>query len=1482
MHRLYKFLLLVAYLIVTNPHPVFSQNQLTNQGTDFWVGYGPNLDMSKNFGFLAPNITNLVIYVCNMQNKAAQVTIELDSSAAIRSQWWRQTLVVPANSMATTACMPKGPNFGANFGGTYCGTTVPNGKNYDARLIDAPLPAGTGGEGIFRKKGIHITSNIPVSVYAYTGAGVGSSFILPTANWGYAYTTLQSQQTATTGTSSYFYVIAKENNTVVKITPSQKSSLGKAAHQPYYVTLHKGWIYQCRGAQIISTTSAESGVQLTGSKIEAAPNRFGICYPIGVFAGSEGTQGETDFVGGNNGGCDYFQCYPESSWGKTFFTVPLSNTNLYTTINPTSLITPQNITKKYIYKIAVKDSTTLVKLNGVLLTGLKLGTFYEYESSTADYIEADKPIMVAQYLVITGIYLGYVKVHGFCMIYLTPMEQALHAAKFFRTSEDDGYQNPEIWVNYVTLIVKTGALATLRIDGGFPPYFNGSANHCYSYPHPQNPNYTVVVKGWLAAKTQCTINCDSGFVGITYGIGQLGYAYSIGGNFNNQLAKPLLHNVQDTTHTATTHPFAFANAPAKLRVQTPFKVTRINWQFSKITNKNMVDIVRLSDSAINKDTMLVAAAGSHLPPQDSVIGATGTVLGYIYECPGTYYFNKKMAVNIFDTANIPIEIFTNIPWAFSGFCQDSLTAQTITIQYAIHQPIKPVFTYQKGNCINDSVRFLGPNTANSFKVLQWKWTFDDGSISLLQNPVKYFTKGNHIVKLEVLVATGGLGSSTQIILQDSSLTDINVSTSQICKGAKVTATSLAISNLPITNYYYDFGDGSTPINATNSAVATHIYNQTGTFIIKHTISVLGNNCALDTIKKQIIITGKMFIDFALQNNCLAATDSAKFSVINNVGNSSIVAYNWNFGDAASGVNNVSTMATPKHFYNVEDSFVVGVNIVDTNGCNGDTTKKIAIAKIPLLTFPYLPSVCVNGNAVSVDVAKATNGVAAQKIYYTGKGVDSVGNFNPKQAGEGIHTITFTFITKAGCVNFITQKIKVLPAPKTVIVSRNNVCADSTITLFDNSSISSGNIVSRSWNFGDGVTTAINPPFNQYKITYTKAQTYTVSLTVTSDSGCVNSDTQAITVQPKPLAKFGFNEVVCLPNGVVNFNNLSSVNNSAGTLTYSWNFGDILGATPNNLNNSSLAHPSHIYASNGNNKVLLTATNSSFGCWDTVSKILQVSNPFYDKPTASFITLKDTLCQGVAAVFIDKSTAPGSYIDNRIWDFGDNSVPNSTKQVTQNYTFAKPGVYDVTLQVFNQKSCPSDTAHKTVYVYPQPKIYSILPPNNQITFLQGTHTLQLHPKINDSTFGLFTYNWRALLPNTGTIQNANSLHPTITTNATNTYKLSITGAANCTTDGLVIVKILGNIIIPNAFSPNGDGINDTWDISNLKEYGAVSVDVFDRYGSKVWSHIGYDDGSKWNGNTPNNAGAPLPVGTYYYIIKPEWGLPPMVGWVIILR
>ena len=84
-------------------------------------------------------------------------------------------------------------------------------------------------------------------------------------------------------------------------------------------------------------------------------------------------------------------------------------------------------------------------------------------------------------------------------------------------------------------------------------------------------------------------------------------------------------------------------------------------------------------------------------------------------------------------------------------------------------------------------------------------------------------------------------------------------------------------------------------------------------------------------------------------------------------------------------------------------------------------------------------------------------------------------------------------------------------------------------------------------------------------------------------------------------------------------------------------------------------------------------------------------------------------------------------------------------------------------------------------------------------------------------------------------------------------------------------------IPNAFSPNGDGINDVWRIKYLEFYSEATVQIFNRYGQLVYLTTGYN--VPWDGNFK---GTPLPVGTYYYIINPKNGREIMKGSVTIVR
>lgn len=124
---------------------------------------------------------------------------------------------------------------------------------------------------------------------------------------------------------------------------------------------------------------------------------------------------------------------------------------------------------------------------------------------------------------------------------------------------------------------------------------------------------------------------------------------------------------------------------------------------------------------------------------------------------------------------------------------------------------------------------------------------------------------------------------------------------------------------------------------------------------------------------------------------------------------------------------------------------------------------------------------------------------------------------------------------------------------------------------------------------------------------------------------------------------------------------------------------------------------------------------------------------------------------------------------------------------------------------------------------------------------------------------------------------------ITTPAVNpprdiTYTFHVVATNGCpdATDD-VFVRVLNKIAVPNAFSPNGDGINDVWNISMLNTYPESETNVFNRYGQIVFHSQGYP--KPWDGRYNGN---PVPVGTYYYTINRKNGLPVMSGWLLVVR
>jgi gliding motility-associated-like protein len=95
--------------------------------------------------------------------------------------------------------------------------------------------------------------------------------------------------------------------------------------------------------------------------------------------------------------------------------------------------------------------------------------------------------------------------------------------------------------------------------------------------------------------------------------------------------------------------------------------------------------------------------------------------------------------------------------------------------------------------------------------------------------------------------------------------------------------------------------------------------------------------------------------------------------------------------------------------------------------------------------------------------------------------------------------------------------------------------------------------------------------------------------------------------------------------------------------------------------------------------------------------------------------------------------------------------------------------------------------------------------------------------------------------------------------------------------LTILPVPPSVVIPNAFTPNGDGYNDLWNIQSIDAYPQCVVSVYSRYGSLIFQSKGYP--MPWDGT---RRGSPVPVGTYYYIIDLHNGTRPLSGYVAVIR
>ncbi|GGK86855.1 gliding motility-associated C-terminal domain-containing protein [Rufibacter glacialis] len=143
---------------------------------------------------------------------------------------------------------------------------------------------------------------------------------------------------------------------------------------------------------------------------------------------------------------------------------------------------------------------------------------------------------------------------------------------------------------------------------------------------------------------------------------------------------------------------------------------------------------------------------------------------------------------------------------------------------------------------------------------------------------------------------------------------------------------------------------------------------------------------------------------------------------------------------------------------------------------------------------------------------------------------------------------------------------------------------------------------------------------------------------------------------------------------------------------------------------------------------------------------------------------------------------------------------------------------------------------------------------------------------EATGGL-SYSWS---PSRG-LNNAQIANPVAKPTETTIYTVTVTTQDGCTSSDQVTITVLNPIEVPNGFTPNGDGINETWEVLHLKSYPNCQVEIFNRWGNRVFESKGYQ--TPWDGRMN---GQPLPAATYYYIIRLGEKETPITGNVTLIK
>jgi gliding motility-associated-like protein len=649
---------------------------------------------------------------------------------------------------------------------------------------------------------------------------------------------------------------------------------------------------------------------------------------------------------------------------------------------------------------------------------------------------------------------------------------------------------------------------------------------------------------------------------------------------------------------------------------------------------------------------------------------------------------------------------------------------------------------------------------------------------------------------------------------------------------------------PLVNYLPGY-TGAYPIDASpaftinpNTGFLTGTPTNIGQYVVGVCVSEYRNGVLLSTNKRDFQFN-ILFCDAAIAS-IPAQTLFCNGFTVDFTGAASVNSntYFWDFGDPST-LADTSNLISTSYTYPDSGTYTVMLIAYDPQG-NCYDTAYTDFEVYPLLDAQIISPdpQCFENN--SFDFIAGGNFESNATFLW-----DFGTNANPQTSTQQNPTgINFTVpgsgsvslsITQNGCTDTFVGNGNVLTVskPTAEIAPINQYCVGYQIDFQNNST----NANTYFWDFGINNLLSDTSLLFEPQYVYPDSGIYNVTLIAYNQGICSDTTNLSFWVFPLLNPMIEGAEDQCLLNNSFDFEAAGAFTLDA---TFNWDFGTNASTPQTNIQNPQ----DIVYSQIGNFPVVLTM--SQYGC----TKSITDSVGLFPSPIANFGISGGFGCSPVYAQFVDSSYAATPMIYN--WNLGDN---NSINIQNPSYSYQNTGSYTVSLTIITTSGCIDTSTFilpnaVNVFPYPQPGLIaepleaSIFSP--LISFSDTSNlAVACALRISDGTY----------------IENCDYTHTFKDTGYFNVTQI-VRNELNCVDSVSITVYIYPEfrLFIPDAFTPNGDGLNDIFKPSTigLKEY---EFQIFNRWGESIFETSGPNEG--WNGTFK---GSYSPQGVYVYLLK----------------